>query len=53
MPVSIISRRLGSFRDDETLRQSTRRDGMFSLKTFIAAMLALFIAFRLNLSQPS
>lgn len=26
---------------------------MFSLKTFIAAMLALFIAFRLNLSQPS
>jgi len=37
----------------QTLRQSTWRDGMFSLKTFIAAMLALFIAFRLNLSQPS
>jgi uncharacterized membrane protein YccC len=26
---------------------------MFSLKTFIAAMLALYIAFRLDLSQPS
>lgn len=26
---------------------------MFSLKTFIAAMLALYIAFRLNLSEPS
>ncbi len=28
-------------------------DGVFSLKTFVAAMLALYIAFRLDLSQPS
>jgi uncharacterized membrane protein YccC len=29
------------------------RQGLFSVKTFVAAMLALYIAFRLNLSQPS
>jgi uncharacterized membrane protein YccC len=34
-------------------QQFTWRDGLFSLKAFIAAMLALFIAFRLDLSQPS
>jgi uncharacterized membrane protein YccC len=41
----------------QTIRQFTGqfswRDGLFSLKTFVAAMLALHIAFRLNLSQPS
>jgi uncharacterized membrane protein YccC len=37
----------------QTLRQSTWRDGMFSLKTFVAAMLSLFIAFQLDLSEPS
>src|SRR5882757_2727743 len=45
--------RLWPFAMLQTLRQATWRDAMFSLKTFIAAMLALFIAFRLNLSQPS
>jgi len=45
--------RLWPFAMLQTLRQSTWRDGMFSLKTFVAAMLALFIAFRLDLSQPS
>lgn len=34
-------------------RQLTWREGLFSIKTFIAAMLALYIAFHLNLSQPS
>ena len=37
----------------QTFRQATWRDGVFSLKTFTAAMLALFIAFRLDLSEPS
>jgi hypothetical protein len=32
----------------QTLRQTTWREAMFSLKTFIAAILALFIAFRLR-----
>src|SRR5436190_95167 len=34
-------------------RQFTWRQVSFALKTFVAAMLALYIAFRLNLSQPS
>jgi len=34
-------------------QQFTWRDGLFSVKAFIAAMLALWIAFRLDLSQPS
>jgi uncharacterized membrane protein YccC len=37
----------------QIFRQFTWRDGLFSVKTFVAAMLALLIAFRLNLSQPS
>lgn len=37
----------------QIIRQFTWRDVLFSVKTFVAAMLALFIAFRLNLSQPS
>lgn len=37
----------------QIVRQFTWRDLQFSLKTFAAAMLALYIAFRLNLSQPS
>lgn len=37
----------------QTFRQASWRDGVFSLKTFTAAMLALFIAFRLDLSEPS
>lgn len=35
------------------IQQFTWRDALFSVKTFAAAMLALFIAFHLNLSQPS
>ncbi|MDH7795049.1 MULTISPECIES: FUSC family protein [unclassified Beijerinckia] len=35
------------------VQQFTWRDVLFSVKTFVAAMLALFIAFHLNLSQPS
>lgn len=34
-------------------QQFSWRDGLFSVKTFLAAMLALYIAFRLDLSQPS
>jgi uncharacterized membrane protein YccC len=37
----------------ETMPQPTWRDVMFSVKTFGAAMLALYIAFLLNLTQPS
>ena len=37
----------------QTIQQFSWRDGVFSLKTFVAAMLALYIAMRLNLSQPS
>jgi uncharacterized membrane protein YccC len=37
----------------QTIQKFTWRDGLFSLKAFVAAMLALYIAFRLNLSQPS
>lgn len=37
----------------QIIRNLTWRDGLFSLKSFAAAMLALFIAFRLSLSQPS
>ena len=37
----------------QTIRQFSWRNGVFSLKTFVAAMLALYIAMRLNLSQPS
>lgn len=37
----------------QIIRQFSWRDGIFSVKTFVAAMLALYIAFRLNLSQPS
>lgn len=37
----------------QLIQKFTWRDGLFSLKSFVAAMLALFIAFRLNLSQPS
>jgi uncharacterized membrane protein YccC len=37
----------------QVIRQLTRRHALFSAKTFFAAMLALYIAFRLNLSQPS
>ena len=37
----------------QIIQKFTWRDGLFSLKSFVAAMLALFIAFRLNLSQPS
>ncbi len=37
----------------QILRQFRWGDGVFSLKTFVAAMLALYIAFRLDLSQPS
>src|ERR1700744_508491 len=35
------------------LRQLTRRRALFSLKSFVAAMLALYVAFKLNLDQPS
>lgn len=35
------------------IRQFTWHEGLFSIKSFVAAMLALFIAFHLNLSQPS
>lgn len=34
------------------LRQLTWREGLFSIKSFIAAMTALYIAFKLNLDQP-
>jgi uncharacterized membrane protein YccC len=37
----------------QVLQQLTWRHALFSAKTFFAAMLALYIAFRLNLSQPS
>lgn len=37
----------------QVIRQFTWRHALFSAKTFFAAMLALYIAFRLNLSQPS
>src|SRR4051812_24800524 len=37
----------------QIIRQFRWLDGIFSLKTFVAAMLALYIAFRLDLSQPS
>jgi uncharacterized membrane protein YccC len=37
----------------QVIRQLTWRHALFSAKTFLAAMLALYIAFRLNLSQPS
>jgi uncharacterized membrane protein YccC len=37
----------------QIIKKFTWRDGLFSLKSFVAAMLALFIAFRLNLSAPS
>lgn len=36
----------------QIVRQLTWRHALFSVKTFIAAMLALYIAFRLNLSRP-
>lgn len=36
----------------EVLRTLTWREVVFSLKSFAAAMLALFIAFRLDLSEP-
>ena len=35
------------------LRGFSWRDGLFALKTFAAAMLALYLAFRLDLPQPS
>ena len=37
----------------QTIQRFSWRDGLFSVKTFVAAMLALYIAFRLDLSQPS
>jgi len=37
----------------QIFRRLSWRDGLFSVKTFVAAMLALYIAFRLDLSQPS
>lgn len=37
----------------QLIQQITWRHVLFSLKTFIAAMLALYIAFRLNLSRPA
>jgi uncharacterized membrane protein YccC len=37
----------------QIIPQFSWRDGLFSVKTFLAAMLALYIAFRLDLSQPS
>jgi len=37
----------------QIIQKFTWRDGLFSLKSFAAAMLALFIAFCLNLSAPS
>lgn len=37
----------------QVIGQFTWRHALFSAKTFFAAMLALYIAFRLNLSQPS
>jgi uncharacterized membrane protein YccC len=37
----------------QIIQQFSWRDGLFSVKTFLAAMLALYIAFRLDLSQPS
>jgi uncharacterized membrane protein YccC len=36
----------------QTIQQFGWRNGLFSLKTFAAAMLALYVAFRLDLSQP-
>ena len=36
----------------QIIRSFTWRGGLFSLKTFVAAMIALYIAFRLNLTQP-
>ncbi|MFB9269480.1 FUSC family protein [Bradyrhizobium erythrophlei] len=36
----------------QIVRQLTWRHALFSVKTFVAAMLALYIAFRLNLSRP-
>jgi uncharacterized membrane protein YccC len=36
----------------QIIQQFGWRDGLFSVKTFLAAMLALYIAFRLGLSQP-
>ncbi|MGO4705562.1 FUSC family protein [Microvirga sp. 2MCAF38] len=35
------------------MQQPSWREVVFSIKTFGAAMLALYIAFRLNLTQPS
>jgi uncharacterized membrane protein YccC len=46
-PATVVARML------QIIRQFTWRDGLFAVKTFVAAMIALFIAFRLNLSQPS
>jgi uncharacterized membrane protein YccC len=37
----------------QIIQQLGWRDGLFSVKTFLAAMLALYIAFRLDLSQAS
>lgn len=37
----------------QIIRNFTWRDVLFAVKTFTAAMIALYIAFRLNLSQPS
>ena len=37
----------------ETARNLSWRDAVFSLKTFAAAALALFVAFRIDLPQPS
>src|ERR1700742_1205459 len=37
----------------QLLRQLTWREALFSVKSFIAAMIALYIAFRLNLDEPS
>ena len=37
----------------QIVRQLTWRHAIFSLKTFVAAILALYIAFRLNLPKPS
>jgi uncharacterized membrane protein YccC len=37
----------------QIVQQFTWRHALSSVKTFVAAMLALYIAFRLNLSQPN
>jgi uncharacterized membrane protein YccC len=36
----------------EILKKLTWREVVFSLKSFLAAMLALYVAFRLDFSQP-